>query len=117
MSNLTLYRKYRPKNFEEVLGQDDIVEILKKSIENDNFSHAYLFFGGRGTGKTSIARIFANEIKIHKNDIYEIDAASNRGIDDIRGIYHDRDDDCDQAFQQASRLTVQSASQKHIRNS
>ncbi len=90
-NNLALYRKYRPGNFEEVLGQDHIVKILESSIENNKISHAYLFVGTRGTGKTSVARIFANKIGVSKNDIYEIDAASNRGIDDIKelrdGVY------------------------------
>ena len=81
-----LYRKYRPSNFKEVLGQDHIVKALGGAINLGNISHAYLFAGTRGTGKTSIARIFANEIKTTENDIYEIDAASNRGIDDIREL-------------------------------
>ncbi len=81
-----LYRKYRPSNFKEVLGQDHLVKALGGAINLGNISHAYLFAGTRGTGKTSIARIFANEIKTTENDIYEIDAASNRGIDDIREL-------------------------------
>jgi len=81
-----LYRKYRPSNFKEVLGQDHIVKTLGGAINLGNISHAYLFAGTRGTGKTSIARIFANEIKTTENDLYEIDAASNRGIDDIREL-------------------------------
>lgn len=81
-----LYRKYRPANFKQVLGQDHIVKTLGGAINLGNISHAYLFAGTRGTGKTSIARIFANEIKTTENDIYEIDAASNRGIDDIREL-------------------------------
>ncbi len=86
MSNLALYRKYRPKSFNEVVGQDHIVKVLEKSIEGGSISHAYLFVGSRGTGKTSLARIFANDLKISANDIYEIDAASNRGIEDIREL-------------------------------
>lgn len=81
-----LYRKYRPENFREVLGQDHIVKILDGAINLGNISHAYLFAGTRGTGKTSIARILAKEIKCTGNDLYEIDAASNRGIDDIREL-------------------------------
>ena len=84
MHDLALYRKYRPKTFEEVLGQDHIVEVLESSINTKKVSHAYLFVGTRGTGKTSVARIFATEIGVSPNDLYEIDAASNRGIDDIK---------------------------------
>lgn len=86
MHDLALYRKYRPKNFKEVLGQDHIVKVLESSIETNKVSHAYLFVGSRGTGKTSVARIFAESIGVSKNDLYEIDAASNRGIDDIRTL-------------------------------
>lgn len=81
-----LYRKYRPKIFKEVLGQDHIIKALSGAINLGNISHAYLFSGTRGTGKTSIARILANEIGCTSNDLYEIDAASNRGIDDIREL-------------------------------
>ncbi|MEO8637423.1 MAG: LAGLIDADG family homing endonuclease [Candidatus Taylorbacteria bacterium] len=83
---LALYRKYRPQSFRDVLGQDHIVKVLKGSIEAGKISHAYLFEGSRGTGKTSIARIFAREIGTSDNDLYEIDAASNRGIDDVREL-------------------------------
>ncbi len=86
MHELALYRKYRPKSFEEVLGQDHIIEVLKKSVTDGKVSHAYLFVGSRGTGKTSVARIFAKDIGVSSNDLYEIDAASNRGIDDIRTL-------------------------------
>jgi DNA polymerase-3 subunit gamma/tau len=86
MHNLALYRKYRPDNFDAVLGQEHIVKVLESSIKNQKVSHAYLFVGSRGTGKTSVARIFAQEIGISSNDIYEIDAASNRGIDDIKAL-------------------------------
>jgi DNA polymerase-3 subunit gamma/tau len=86
MSETALYRKYRPQNFKEVLGQDHIVKVLESSIENGNIAHAYIFAGSRGTGKTSIARIFAREIGTTPNDISEIDAASNTGIDDIRAL-------------------------------
>jgi DNA polymerase III subunit gamma/tau len=81
-----LYRKYRPQKFSEVIGQDHIVKVLQGSVEHGNIAHAYLFSGSRGTGKTSIARIFAREIGTTPNDLYEIDAASNRGIDDVREI-------------------------------
>lgn len=85
-----IYRKYRPKTFDEVIGQDHIVSVLRQQILTDSISHAYLFTGSRGTGKTSVARIFAGQInQISGNDsidIVEIDAASNRGIDDIRDL-------------------------------
>lgn len=79
-----LYRKYRPQNFTEVVGQEQVVEVLKGAIKSKNLSHAYLFAGSRGTGKTSIARIFAEEVGVTKNDLYEIDAASQTSVDDIR---------------------------------
>ena len=81
-----LYRKYRPAHFKEVIGQDHVVTVLEQAIKNSKLSHAYLFAGSRGTGKTSVARIFAREIGTSANDLYEMDAASNRGIDDIREI-------------------------------
>ncbi len=81
-----LYRKYRPQEFADVIGQDSVVKALKGAIASDAVAHAYLFAGSRGIGKTSIARIFAREIGTSPNDIYEIDAASNRGIDDIRAL-------------------------------
>jgi len=84
MHDLALYRKYRPKSFREVLGQDHIVKVLESSVETNKVSHAYLFVGTRGTGKTSVARIFATSIGVSANDQYEIDAASNRGIEDIK---------------------------------
>lgn len=84
--HVAFYRKYRPQSFEKVLGQDHIVKSLKSAIESKNHVHAYLFAGSRGTGKTSIARILARELGCSSNDLYEIDAASNRGIDDIREL-------------------------------
>jgi len=86
MSELALYRKYRPAKFKEVLGQDHIISVLEGSLKEGNISHAYLFAGSRGTGKTSVARIFAREVGTSNKDLYEIDAASNRGIDDIREL-------------------------------
>lgn len=83
---IALYRKYRPQKFSDVLGQDHIVKVLEGSVRLKRISHAYLFTGARGTGKTSIARILAREIGCQEEDLYEIDAASNRGIDDIREI-------------------------------
>jgi len=86
MHDLALYRKYRPKTFKEVVGQDHIVKVLESSVETNKVSHAYLFIGTRGIGKTSVARIFAKDIGVSENDLYEIDAASNRGIEDIRAL-------------------------------
>lgn len=81
-----LYRSYRPQKWSEVVGQDHIVTALKGAIENERVAHAYLFSGSRGIGKTTVARIFADSLDTHRDDIYEIDAASNRGIDDIREL-------------------------------
>lgn len=105
MSYQVLYRKYRPKTFDEIYGQKVIVDTLKNAITNNKISHAYLFSGPRGTGKTSIAKLFAKTINckniINSNpclscescinansssDIIEIDAASNNGVDEIREI-------------------------------
>ncbi len=106
MGYIALYRKYRPITFSDVFGQDVIVEILMNSIINNKIGHAYLFAGSRGTGKTSVAKIFARAvncesnnngdacnkcstcIKLNENDIdiIEIDAASNNGVDEIREI-------------------------------
>ncbi len=103
----SLYRKYRPINFEDVVGQESIVNTLKNSIINKSFGHAYLFFGPRGTGKTSVSKIFARNVNCLNSkdgeacgkcdncknsfsdecvDIIEIDAASNNGVDEIRKI-------------------------------
>jgi DNA polymerase-3 subunit gamma/tau len=81
-----LYRKYRPSDWSDVIGQEHIISVLEGSIKQNKIAHAYLFSGSRGTGKTSTARIFAKALGVTPNDIYEIDAASNRGIDDIREI-------------------------------
>lgn len=87
-----LYRKYRSRALNEVVGQEHITETLKRAIESGRISHAYLFTGPRGTGKTSVARILAHAINQlpytdHTHlDIIEIDAASNRRIDDIRDL-------------------------------
>jgi DNA polymerase-3 subunit gamma/tau len=85
-TNLTLYRKYRPKTLDEVVGQKVVIENLKNGISQNKISHAYLFTGGRGIGKTSIARAFAKELSINEADIYELDAASNNGVDDIKEL-------------------------------
>jgi DNA polymerase III subunit gamma/tau len=82
----TLYRKYRPQTLKEVLGQDAVVSLFTQVLTTGKIGHAYLFAGGRGTGKTSVARIIARELGTSPEDIYEIDAASNRGIDEIRLI-------------------------------
>ncbi|MEG2351109.1 MAG: DNA polymerase III subunit gamma/tau [Bacilli bacterium] len=107
MAYQALYRKYRPKTFENVYGQNVIVRTLKNVIKNDKLNHAYLFTGPRGTGKTSSAKLFAKAINCLNNisgdacnecsscnsfnentnpDIIEIDAASNNGVDEIREI-------------------------------
>ena len=105
MAYTALYRKYRPSNFASVVGQEVVVDILKNSILNNKVSHAYLFTGPRGTGKTSIAKILAHAVnclnfngdicgecevcknlEINDSDIIEIDAASNNGVDEIRNL-------------------------------
>lgn len=86
MSHIALYRKYRPETFDQVLGQESIVHALQSSLKKNEISHAYLFAGSRGTGKTSVARIFAKELGVSANDIYEIDAASNRGINEMKEL-------------------------------
>lgn len=107
MSYLALYRKYRPRNFDEVIGQDETTEILKNQIHQRKFGHAYLFSGIRGTGKTSTAKIMAkavnclspvngnpcdqceNCLSINRDqfmDVIEIDAASNNGVDNVREL-------------------------------
>jgi DNA polymerase-3 subunit gamma/tau len=84
--HVALYRKYRPETFIDVRDQDHIVKVLEGAIAKDTIPHAILFSGTRGTGKTTLARIFAKEIGVSDVDLYEIDAASNRGIDDIREL-------------------------------
>ncbi|MCA0972392.1 DNA polymerase III subunit gamma/tau [Halobacillus litoralis] len=107
MSYQALYRVWRPKNFEDVVGQTHITRTLQNAIEQDKFSHAYLFSGPRGTGKTSAAKIFAKAVNCEKapakepcnecnaclgiqdgsiSDVIEIDAASNNGVEQIREI-------------------------------
>ncbi|MDK8239476.1 MAG: DNA polymerase III subunit gamma/tau [Gemella morbillorum] len=87
-----LYRKYRPQTFKDIVGQNHIVSVLKNAMDKNQISHAYLFYGPRGTGKTSIAKIFANEVnnnEVYQKenvDIIEIDAASNNGVDEVRDI-------------------------------
>ena len=106
MAYKALYRTYRPNSFEEVAGQNHIVQTLKHAIEQNKIAHAYLFCGPRGTGKTSIAKIFAKMINCESNDnkpcticdnciavqnnshpdIIEIDAASNNGVEEVRNL-------------------------------
>jgi DNA polymerase-3 subunit gamma/tau len=81
-----LYRKYRPESFADVKDQDHIVTVLEGAIKKGEIPHALLFSGTRGTGKTTLARLFAKAIGTTDMDLYEIDAASNRGIDDIREL-------------------------------
>lgn len=85
-SYVALYRKYRPQTFSDVVGQEQALELLTNAIKQGKISHAYLFCGGRGTGKTTVARIVARDIGCNEEDIIEIDAASNRGIDEIREL-------------------------------
>jgi len=86
MRNLVLYRKYRPQNWDEVIGQEHVVRTLTNALKLDRVSHAYLFSGPRGTGKTTIARLLAKSVGCVGLDLIEIDAASNRGIDEIRQL-------------------------------
>jgi DNA polymerase III subunit gamma/tau len=107
MSNMVLYRKYRPKSFSEVIGQEHVVQTLTNAIKEDVVSHAYLFAGPRGSGKTTIARLLAKAVNCENRkdaepcnkcsscleinqgkaiDLIEIDAASNRGIDEVRSL-------------------------------
>ena len=88
-----LYRKYRSRSLDEVLGQDHVTSILRRALEQGKIAHAYLLTGPRGVGKTSVARILAHEINhlpydddSSNLDIIEIDAASNNGVDDIRAL-------------------------------
>jgi len=81
-----LYRTYRPSTWADVVGQEPIVSALTDAVAGKRIAHAYLFSGSRGTGKTTVARILAKAAGAADEDIYEIDAASNRGIDDIREL-------------------------------
>lgn len=85
-NHIALYRKYRPQDFTEVIGQDHIVTAIKGALDAGKVAHAYLLYGSRGTGKTTIARIIARELGTSVNDIYELDGASNRKIEDVREI-------------------------------
>ncbi|MEI8339118.1 MAG: DNA polymerase III subunit gamma/tau [bacterium] len=81
-----IYRRYRPQEFNDVIGQDHIVNTLKSSLEKGQIGHAYLFCGSRGTGKTSVARILAKAVNCAPSDLSEIDAASHNSVDDIREL-------------------------------
>lgn len=86
MAHQSLYRAYRPQKFSEVLGQDQVVGPLKEQLASEKVAHAYLFAGSRGLGKTSVARLFARELGTSDKDLYEIDAASNNSVEDIRSL-------------------------------
>ena len=86
MSKISLAVKYRPQSFDDVTEQESTKIILTQQLESGEIQHAYLFVGGAGTGKTTCARIFANEINQHKGQPIELDAASNSGVDDVRNI-------------------------------
>jgi DNA polymerase-3 subunit gamma/tau len=86
MQHQSLYRTYRPQSFKEVSGQPQVTEALAAQIKEKKVGHAYLFAGSRGLGKTSVARIFAAQIGTTERDLYEIDAASNNSVDDIRNL-------------------------------
>ena len=84
MEHHSLYRKYRPHTFAEVIGQDAVVKTLEAAVAAGKPAHAYIFSGGRGIGKTSLARILASALQVTEKDVYEIDAASHNGVDEIR---------------------------------
>lgn len=86
MAHQSLYRAYRPSAFSEVLGQDQVVSPLQEQIKSGKVAHAYLFSGSRGLGKTSVARLFAKALGTSDKDLYEIDAASNNSVEDIRSL-------------------------------
>ena len=86
MARISLAVKYRPQTWDDVTEQSNIKVILSQQLKSGEIQHAYLFVGGAGTGKTTCARIFANEINQHKGQPIELDAASNNGVDDVRDI-------------------------------
>ncbi len=86
MAHQSLYRTHRPDKFADVIGQEQVTKPLEEAVRTKKISHAYLFAGSRGLGKTSVARIFASAIGCIENDLYEIDAASNNSVEDIRAL-------------------------------
>ncbi|MDB5194924.1 MAG: polymerase subunit gamma/tau [Parcubacteria group bacterium] len=86
MAHQSLYRAYRPHTFADVVGQGQVTGPLEEQIRAEKVGHAYLFAGSRGLGKTSVARIFAHELGTTEKDLYEIDAASNNSVDNIRQL-------------------------------
>ena len=86
MAHQSLYRTYRPATFADVVGQEQVTKPLEEAAKSGKIGHAYLFAGSRGLGKTSVARIFAAAIGCTENDLYEIDAASNNSVEDIRAL-------------------------------
>lgn len=86
MSHQSLYREYRPQSFADVEGQEQVIGPLLEAVKGKKVGHAYLFAGSRGLGKTSVARILAREIGCTERDLYEIDAASNNSVEDIREL-------------------------------
>lgn len=86
MTHQSLYRAHRPQKFSDVAGQAGVVDVLEAQIREKTVGHAYLFAGSRGLGKTSVARIFANALGVTDRDLYEIDAASTNGVNDIRDL-------------------------------
>jgi len=86
MAHQSLYRIHRPTTFADVVGQEQVTKPLEEAAKSKKIGHAYLFAGTRGLGKTSVARIFASAIGCTENDLYEIDAASNNSVEDIRAL-------------------------------
>lgn len=86
MAHQSLYRIHRPATFADVVGQEQVTKPLEEAVKAEKIGHAYLFAGSRGLGKTSVARIFANAVGCTENDVYEIDAASNNSVEDIRAL-------------------------------
>src|SRR3989338_6016742 len=86
MAHQALYRIHRPATFAEVVGQEQVTKPLEEAAKAKKIGHAYLFAGTRGLGKTSVARIFAEAIGCTEHDLYEVDAASNNSVEDIRAL-------------------------------
>lgn len=86
MAHQSLYRAYRPQAFKDVIGQPQVTEALTEQVEAKKVGHAYIFAGSRGLGKTSVARIFGKALGVTEKDLYEIDAASNNSVEDIRAL-------------------------------